>query len=163
DSRALYEQRGYRPLDPGAAGHPARPRQHPAPRLRCHDQGPGIPQRDRTIGTGIPAWQRRGVAEADRGGGQRAARDRRAHRGDPARKVKPMTVGLELATIPVIDARAGGTVRYALDGGKRARSLRDDCISWLPRGAASTLPVTDAVTRAWLRRSPTPYLKEIEA
>lgn len=65
----------------------------------------------------------------------------------------------ELATIPVADAR-DGPVRYALDGRARARALRDECVAWLPGGARAMLPLLDRLTRAWLRRSRSPYVDE---
>ena len=43
----------------------------------------------------------------------------------------PMTA--PLAAIPVVDIRAGGPVRRAIDGADRARALRDECVAWLPR------------------------------
>ena len=38
--------------------------------------------------------------------------------------------------IPVVDVREGGPVRHALDARTRARALRDDCVTWLPRPGA---------------------------
>jgi hypothetical protein len=73
-----------------------------------------------------------------------------------------MTALSALGTIPIIDIRNGGPVRYALDASQRARALRDECVDWLPGGAATMLPVLDALTRAWLRRSRSPYAGEIE-
>ncbi len=74
-----------------------------------------------------------------------------------------MSAPAVLAEIPVVDIRDGGPVRHATEGEARARALRDDCIAWLPRGAAKLLPALDTVTRAWLRRSRSPYLAEVEA
>ena len=68
-----------------------------------------------------------------------------------------------LATIPITDVPAGGLVRYAIEGGERARALRDDCVTWLPRPAAWLLPAMDAATRRWLARSRSPYIAEVEA
>jgi hypothetical protein len=68
-----------------------------------------------------------------------------------------------LATIPILDARRGGPVRHAIEGRERARALRDACVTWLPRGAAALLPAMDAVTRAWLKRSCSPYVADVEA
>src|SRR6185503_2298609 len=45
----------------------------------------------------------------------------------------------------------------------RARSLRDECVAWLPGIAAAALPVVDAITRRWLARSCSPYVCEIAA
>jgi hypothetical protein len=66
-------------------------------------------------------------------------------------------------TVPVIDMRSGGPVRYAIEGAARARALRDECIAWLPRSAILLLPAIDAVTRRWLERSHSPYAGEIAA
>src|SRR5262245_52492455 len=65
--------------------------------------------------------------------------------------------------IPVVDVREGGAVRHALDGRERARGLRDDCLSFLPRPVRALVPALDAVTRHWFRRSQSPYVADIEA
>jgi len=69
----------------------------------------------------------------------------------------------ELVSIPVVDVREGGPVRHAVDACARARALRDDCVTWLPRGARMLLPAMDAVTRRWLQRSHSPYVTDLEA
>jgi len=69
----------------------------------------------------------------------------------------------DLVSIPVVDVREGGPVRHALDRRIRARALRDDCLTWLPRPARMLLPVMDALTRRWLHRSRSPYVGEVEA
>jgi len=66
-----------------------------------------------------------------------------------------------LAAIPVVDIRSGGPVRRAIDGGDRARALRDECVAWLPSLATKMLPTIDATTRRWLTRSSSPYVGEI--
>jgi hypothetical protein len=68
-----------------------------------------------------------------------------------------------LAVIPVVDVRDGGLVRHATEGEARARALRDACVNWLPRPAATLLPAIDGATRRWLQRSQSPYTGEIEA
>jgi hypothetical protein len=65
--------------------------------------------------------------------------------------------------IPIVDVREGGPVRHALDARTRARALRDDCVTWLPRPARMLLPAMDALTRRWLQRSYSPYIAELEA
>src|SRR6201990_1299186 len=65
--------------------------------------------------------------------------------------------------IPVVDVREGGPVRHALDARTRARALRDDCVTWLPRPARMLLPAMDALTRRWLQRSHSPYVMDLEA
>ncbi len=69
----------------------------------------------------------------------------------------------KLVSIPVYDAGEGGPVRHAIDGSARARALRDDCLAWLPPPLRSLLPVMDALTRRWLRRSRSPYVADVEA
>ena len=69
----------------------------------------------------------------------------------------------ELVSIPVVDVREGGPVRHAVDACARVRALRDDCVTWLPRGARMLLPAMDAVTRRWLQRSHSPYVTDLEA
>src|SRR5215831_1218976 len=68
-----------------------------------------------------------------------------------------------LATIPIADVREGGPLRHAIDGGARARALRDDCLSWLKPSARAAIPALDALARRWLRRSRSTYVAEIEA
>lgn len=68
-----------------------------------------------------------------------------------------------LAEITVVDIRAGGTVRYAQDAHDRARALRNDCLAWFPVGAGLVVPVVDWFAKRWLKRSHSPYLREIEA
>jgi hypothetical protein len=67
-----------------------------------------------------------------------------------------------LLPIPIVDLRNGGPVRHALEAPERARALRDDCAAWLPGVAIAALPVIDALTRSWLRRSCSPYVAEVE-
>src|SRR5215471_13450554 len=69
----------------------------------------------------------------------------------------------ELVSIPVVVVREGGAVRHALDARARARALRDDCVTWLPRAARMLLPAMDALTRRWLQRSHSPYVVDLEA
>jgi hypothetical protein len=68
-----------------------------------------------------------------------------------------------LVSIPIVDVREGGPVRHAVDARGRARALRDDCVTWLPRAARMLLPTMDALTRRWLKRSYSPYIAELEA
>jgi hypothetical protein len=68
-----------------------------------------------------------------------------------------------LARIPIVDVRDHGPVRYATEGRARARSLRDECVDWLPRIAARMLPAMDSVTRRWLLQSRSPYASEVDA
>jgi hypothetical protein len=68
-----------------------------------------------------------------------------------------------LAAIPVAEITPGGQVRHAIDGSARARSLRDECLAWLPRSVRLMVPAVDAMTRRWLLRSASPYVGEIAA
>jgi hypothetical protein len=68
-----------------------------------------------------------------------------------------------LTMIPVVDVRDGGPTRHAVEGRARARALRDDCLSWLPRIAHPAVPLLDGVSRRWLTRSRSPYVAEIKA
>src|SRR5258708_17874126 len=68
-----------------------------------------------------------------------------------------------LATIPVTEIAPGEQVRHVIDGRDRARSLRDECIAWLPPAARLAVPAVDAMTRRWLLRSASPYVGEIAA
>lgn len=68
-----------------------------------------------------------------------------------------------LATIPVAEIAPGGHLRHVVDGRARARSLRDECLAWLPPAARLMLPAIDAMTRRWLTRSASPYVGEIAA
>jgi hypothetical protein len=68
-----------------------------------------------------------------------------------------------LATIPVAEIGPGEQIRHVIDGRARARSLRDECLAWLPRAARLMLPAVDAMTRQWLLRSASPYVTEIAA
>jgi len=67
----------------------------------------------------------------------------------------------ELATIPVVDVREGGTLRHALEGCARARALRDTCVDWFPRAARPLVPVLDLFAKRWLMRSASPYVGEV--
>jgi hypothetical protein len=69
----------------------------------------------------------------------------------------------DLAAIPVVDVRDGGPARHAIEGRARARALRDDCVTWLPRPVRPLLPAMDAFARNWLRRSRSPYVADVEA
>jgi hypothetical protein len=41
--------------------------------------------------------------------------------------------------------------------------LRDDCLTVFPGAAAPLIPLLDGISRHWLRRSQSPYIREIEA
>ena len=69
----------------------------------------------------------------------------------------------ELASIPVVDIREGGTVRHADEGRDRARGLRDTCVAWFPGFTRPLVPLLDNVARRWLQRSQSPYVDEVRA
>lgn len=68
-----------------------------------------------------------------------------------------------LPSIPVIDAREGGTLFHARASGRQALMLRDACVGWLPVAARPLLPLLDGVARRWLTRSKSPYVGEVRA
>jgi hypothetical protein len=68
-----------------------------------------------------------------------------------------------LPAIPVLDLRAGGPVRGAVDSPERVVELREACLASLPRPVRLMLPMLDAAARRWLERSPSPYVAEVEA
>lgn len=70
---------------------------------------------------------------------------------------------MELSAIPLIDVREGGPVRHAVLRHRQALALRDDCLAWFPRGAATLMPAADRLARRWLVRSASPYTGEIAA
>jgi len=74
----------------------------------------------------------------------------------------PMTPPTPVS-IPVVDVRHGGPLRHAIQGRLRARALRDDCIVWFPRIMRLVVPLLDALTRRWLKRTSSPYLAEIQS
>jgi len=65
-------------------------------------------------------------------------------------------------SIPFVDVRDGGPVRHAVEGSARAQSLRDTCVSWFPAGSGLLVPVLDALSRRWLKRSRSPYVAEVK-
>jgi hypothetical protein len=67
-----------------------------------------------------------------------------------------------LAAIPFVDLRDSSPIQHAAAEQVRARALRDECVSWLPRPATMLIPAADGVTRRWLKRSCSPYVAEIE-
>jgi hypothetical protein len=68
-----------------------------------------------------------------------------------------------LTAIQIRDVREGGPVRHAVEARDDGRALRDDCLSWLPPAVRKAMPMLDAVTRRWLTRSRSPYVREISA
>jgi hypothetical protein len=66
-----------------------------------------------------------------------------------------------MPAIPVADVRDGGPLRHAQECAARARTLRDDCLAFLPRAAGPFIPTLDGVARRWLTRSRSPYVPEI--
>jgi hypothetical protein len=73
-----------------------------------------------------------------------------------------MQPGQQLFPIPIVDVRDHGPIFHATIGHVRAKSLRDECVDWLPRIAAGLLPAMDFATRRWLMRSRSPYAVEVQ-
>lgn len=73
-----------------------------------------------------------------------------------------MTTETILPKISLIDVRDGGAVRHAVEGVQRCKALRDDCLTIFPGAAAPLIPLLDGISRLWLSRSQSPYLREIE-
>lgn len=69
--------------------------------------------------------------------------------------------GSRLPTLPLVDARAGGLVSFALTHHEAARALRDACVSFFPRPLRGGLPLLDRLARRWLRSCRSPYVPEI--
>ena len=69
----------------------------------------------------------------------------------------------ELVSIPVVDVRKGGPIQHATEGRVRARALSDDCLNWLARPVRMMMPAMDMASRRWLRRSRSPFVREVEA
>jgi hypothetical protein len=63
----------------------------------------------------------------------------------------------------VADIREGGSIRHARESADRARALRDDCLRLFPALAAPAIPLLDRIAKAWLKRSSSPYVHEIDA
>ena len=68
-----------------------------------------------------------------------------------------------LPEIAVVDVRDGGPVRHARERAAGARALRDACLTFFPGVAKPFVPWLDGLARAWLRRSGSPYIADIEA
>ena len=65
-------------------------------------------------------------------------------------------------TIPLTDGR-DGLVKLTAGASARALALSREFLGWLPPWGRLLLPVMDAATRRWLRRSCSPYIGEIES
>ena len=64
--------------------------------------------------------------------------------------------------IPVLDVRDGGPVAHAEASRAAMLTLRRECFSVVPSPLGWVSRPLDAVSRAWLVRSPSPYVGEIE-
>lgn len=67
---------------------------------------------------------------------------------------------MNLAAVPLFDARDGGPVAHARDRVERALAVRDICLGWVPAGGALAR-IGDPIVRRWMRRSASPYASEI--
>ena len=73
---------------------------------------------------------------------------------------------LEDSTLPAIamlDVRATGPVRRALDAPERLAALREACLTSLPSPVRPVLPTLDVLARRWLTRSASRYVVEVES
>jgi hypothetical protein len=75
----------------------------------------------------------------------------------------PMLDNGILPAIPVLDLRAAGPMRRAVDSPERVVALREACLASLPSPLRLMLPTLDATARRWLGRSASPYVAEVEA
>ena len=69
----------------------------------------------------------------------------------------------DLAEIPLVDLRDGGTLHHARTGRARAQGLRAAVLSWFPGIVRPLVPQIDGIARSWLERSQSPYLEELRA
>jgi hypothetical protein len=65
------------------------------------------------------------------------------------------------AAIRVVDVREGGPVEHARLSRDAMLALKRECFSVVPAPARGVAAPLDAVSRSWLRRSPSPYVGEI--
>src|SRR4051794_15912090 len=65
--------------------------------------------------------------------------------------------------IPVFDVRSGGPVEHARRSRETMLQLREACFSVVPMPLRSVAKPLDRMSRAWLVRSPSPYVAEIES
>jgi hypothetical protein len=72
-----------------------------------------------------------------------------------------LAMSAPLPFIPLVDIRDGGPPRHAEERAAQARALRDACLGFFPGPVLSALPLLDAASRRWLRRSRSPYREEI--
>jgi hypothetical protein len=68
-----------------------------------------------------------------------------------------------LPKIPVLDIRAEGPVGRALESPEQLATLREACLSSLPRAFRLVIPVLDVPAHRWLKSCRSPYLAEVEA
>jgi hypothetical protein len=74
---------------------------------------------------------------------------------------KAPEAGVPMHDVPFVDVRAGGPVEHARRGRTAMLQLRDACFSLVPRPLRGLATPLDRISRAWLRRSPSPYVDEI--
>lgn len=67
---------------------------------------------------------------------------------------------MNLAAIPLFDARDGGPPAHARARVDRTLAVRDACLGWVPAGGMLAR-VGDPVVRRWMRRSTSPYGQDI--
>jgi hypothetical protein len=67
---------------------------------------------------------------------------------------------MNLALIPLFDARDGGPAAHARVRLDQAIAVRDACLGWVPAGGVLAR-AGDPVVRRWMRRSASPYVQDI--
>ena len=68
----------------------------------------------------------------------------------------------DLPPIPFVDVRRGGPPEHARLRRSAMLALRASCLSVLPRPLQAIVGPADRISSSWLRRSPSPYVAELE-
>jgi hypothetical protein len=68
----------------------------------------------------------------------------------------------ELPSIPLVDIRRGGPPEHARLRRAAMLELRDACLSLVPGPLKGVVKPLDTISSSWLRRSPSPYIRELE-
>lgn len=67
---------------------------------------------------------------------------------------------MNLAPVPLFDARDGGPAAHARARVAQTLAVRDACLGWVPAGGALAR-IGDPLVRRWMRRSASPYVQDI--
>jgi len=68
----------------------------------------------------------------------------------------------DLPSIPLVDVRRGGPPEHARLRRAAMLELRDACLSLVPGPLKGVVKPLDTISSSWLRRSPSPYIRELE-